>query len=216
MTTIQQAVIDILKRNPLFQDALAEGIANYSSLARKIQPLLEKQELKSASEGATVMALKRYYTTLSKQEAHYSVPPIRNMVVRSNLVEVAFENSANLTKVHKELLHEAAVHEDSFFNFAQGVFETTIIVHENLQARLEALTKNEKRLAVYKNLSAVSIRLPAHTADTPGLYYPFFKALALEGINFVELISVFSELTFLFEDHQIDRAFAIFKRLTKQ
>jgi aspartokinase len=51
------------------------------------------------------------------------------------------------------------------------------------------------------------------TVETPGVYYPILKALAWAGINFIEIISVSSELTIIFRDKDVDRAFSVIKGL---
>jgi len=56
--------------------------------------------------------------------------------------------------------------------------------------------------------------LPKASLNVPGVYYPILKALALEGISFVEVLSVNTEFGILFEDKDVNRAFSTIKKLT--
>lgn len=217
MITISQIVEDIVNRSDFLKEGLAEGIVNFSALARKIKPKIEEKLLFEVTEGSIIMALKRYSSFLKDKNIEINNPAkVKNITVRSNLVEYAFQISSRLNSIHKKLLAFAEKKEDPFVNFAQGVFETTLILSENLSLFFEELSKDENLIAKFEGLSSISIRLPIDTAITAGVYYPFFRALALEGINFIEIISVFSELTFVFKDQDVERAFAVLKSVAKR
>jgi hypothetical protein len=66
------------------------------------------------------------------------------------------------------------------------------------------------------DLSAISMRLPEHNAEIPGLYYHFFKRFAWEGITLYEVISTTNEFTVLVKDHIVDQAFSIIKNLKQK
>ena len=59
MRTISDSIRDIIRRSPYLAEGIADGIINYSGLARKLKPQLEEEHLKTFNEGALVMALKR-------------------------------------------------------------------------------------------------------------------------------------------------------------
>jgi hypothetical protein len=216
MRTITDSIRTILQKSPYLAEAVSEGIINYSALGRKLRPQLEEGHLKKFTEGAIVMALKRLRNaTPPKRSRIHVAATVRNITVRSNLVEYAFQNSRTLLKVQEKLLALAEKEEDTFVNFARGVFETAIIVSAPLEKKLQELTAAEACLKQFHRLSSVSIRFHPDTAHIPGIYYPFFQALAWHGINFIEIVSGFSELTFVFEDKEVDQAFAVIKNLTE-
>ena len=59
MVSISHVVEDIVKHRPYLSESLAAGIINVSSLARQLQPDVEKALLKEVNTGAIVMALNR-------------------------------------------------------------------------------------------------------------------------------------------------------------
>ena len=216
MRTITDSIRELLQRSPYLAEALSQGIINYSGLARQLKGQLEEEHLKKFTGGAIIMALKRLgkMTPSSRSQFHVS-QTVRNITVRSNLVEYAFQNSRTLLKIQEKLLAMTEKEEDTMVNFARGVFETAIIVSVPLEKKLQELTAAETCIKHFHRLSSISIRFHQDTAHIPGIYYPFFQALAWHGINFIEIISGFSELTFVFEDKEVDRAFAVIKGLTE-
>ena len=63
-------------------------------------------------------------------------------------------------------------------------------------------------------LSAITIILPKEAVFVPGVYYSVLKALAWEGINFVEVVSSYTELTIILQNSNVDRAFSVLKNLS--
>ena len=216
MRTITESVEAILRESPSLAEALAEGIVNYSSLARKLRPQLEEEHMKNFTEGAVVMALKRLEkataTTRSKLHAKGTV---RSITTQSNLVEYAFKNSLQLQKVQQKLLQAAGKEEESFVYFTRGTYNTALIVSESLEKLLLAETKCETSIKKFQGLSCISIRFQHDITDIPGVYYPFFQALAWRSINFVQIVPGFAELAFLLADKDVEKAYSVIKQLTQ-
>ena len=215
MRTISQAVEEIIQRSPFLAETIAEGIANNAQIARKIRPDVEKRLYEKVSEAAIAMALHR----MSKKAPQnlYSAKLVKKMndlTVRSNLVEFVCANSAALPHVLDVLSKSARNHKDTFLNFSRGLHESLIIVSKEFEAEVERALKGERQMRKLQNLSAITMRMPEESLTVPGMYYPILKALASESISFVEIMSVRTELSIIFDDADIDRAFSVLKRIT--
>lgn len=217
MITTADIVEKLITRYPLYGEAMAEGIVNYSELARKLKREVEELRMEPVTDGAIMMALKRHAVALKKKKPNVEfIHKVRNIMVRSNLAEMAFKKSPKLHKVHQEILKIAEGYDESFTDYSEGHSETTFVVSEALLPHLKKLTKGEEVIAEYTNLSSISIHLPDDTVNIPGVYYPFIKAFAWERINFVEIISHFTELNFIVADEDVERAFCVIKALAKR
>jgi len=73
--------------------------------------------------------------------------------------------------------------------------------------------KNETQTGLQDKLSAISVNLPKGNSKITGLYYQIFKRLAWENVTLYEVISTTNEFTILVEDHLVDKAFSVIKRL---
>ncbi len=214
MRTISQVVEDIIQRSPFLAETIAEGVANNAQIARTIRPDVEKKLYEKVSEASIAMALHRLQKRLKKPVfGEKMLKHIHDITVRSNLVEILFDNS-DATELLEEIVRAARKRKDTYVNFSRGLHESLLVVSTEFEAELAAVLKKQKNLRRKRGLSAVTIRLPEASLTMPGVYYPILKAIAWEGISFVEITSVDTELNILFEDKDVDRAFAVLKRIT--
>jgi aspartokinase len=215
--TITDLVEREVAKNPLYGEAMAEGIVNYSALSRKLKNDIENARMEPVTEGAINMALKRHAEELSAMRPNVEfVHKVRNITVRSDLAEMAFRNSPNLSRIHQKLLKKAEEFDQPFSYYSEGHAETTFVIADVLFPHLKILAQEEVCIGEFTNLSSISVRLPDETVQIPGVYYPFIKAFAWERINFIEIISHFTELNFVVEEKDVERAFAAIKRLSRK
>ncbi|OGG51587.1 hypothetical protein A3C18_01280 [Candidatus Kaiserbacteria bacterium RIFCSPHIGHO2_02_FULL_54_11b] len=215
MRTISQAVEEIIQRSPFLAEAISEGIANNAQIARKIRPDVEKRLYEKVSEAAIAMALHRMGKKAPKNiYSEKLIKQMNDLTVRSNLVEFVCVNSSALPHVLDVLSKSASQRKDTFLNFSRGLHESLIIVSKEFADEVAGALKGEKQTRRLDGLSAITMHLPEASLTVPGMYYPILKALAAEGISFVEIMSVRTELSIIFEDKEIDRAFAVLKRIT--
>lgn len=213
MISISDALNEIISSQPFIEEGLSRGIINYSAFAREIRPEIEKKLYKSVKEGAIVMALKRISERLIKDKHTKNKLNLTNLTVRSNLTELTFSNSESLIDKQRELFSQLSKEKDVFCAVSQGIRETTFISDSKAKSVIEKIFQTQIMLSVIKNVSSITIHLPKEAVDTPGVYYQILKMLAWEKINVVEVISTYSELTIIFEDKNVDKAFSALKKL---
>lgn len=215
MITISQVVEDIIRRSPFLAEALTENIANISSVARRIRPQVQKKLLEEVSEEAVAMALRRMGRKIKPTASGLKfLKDLNNITVRSNLVEFVFPNSTDITKIHQDVLKKIENKKDVFLNISRGLFESIIVISSDFEKDVEQILKNQNKVLKIEDLSSITIKLPEETITTPGVYYPILKALAWDGLNIIEVISIGSELSILFRSNDADRAFSVIKSLT--
>lgn len=213
MITIPETVEQIISASPFLEDALTEGIINYSALARKIKPEVERRLLKDVQTGAILMALRRLSKKFKPTNTLKKIIHSNNdLIVRSNLIEFVIPNTEFTIEMHKNLIKLAELEEQYFMTITEGVFETTIIASNDLYEQIKAILPPEKITTQLTNLSSITIHLPTSNLYVPGLYYFFLKALAWEGINIIEVVSSYTELTIVLENKDVDRAFSVLKK----
>lgn len=134
-------------------------------------------------------------------------------MVRSNLMEITVLNSEPLLVKQKQLLEQIKGRENYFLTITQGIYETTLVVSENLEQKVELIFEGEKIKSKFRNLSSITIQLPADAPRVPGIYSYILKSLAWEGINLVEVVSTCHEFTIILENQNTDRAFSALNQL---
>lgn len=212
MISVSQAVEDMVKNNPFLGDALAKGIINNSSLARIIKPQIEETLFKDVQEGSIVVALNRLSKKFRKIEVGQNkLQGLGDLAVRSNLVDHTFLNSPTLGSAQNNLLERVADKKDVFVTISHGINQVTVIASQALEIDIKEIFKNETSVCNLENLSSLTIKIPIEATKIPGVLYSILKILAWEGINLIEFISTFTELTLVMENKDIDKAFSAIK-----
>lgn len=218
MATIPEIVEELIRKSPFIEEALADGLINVSSLARKLKPEINERLGKGVNEGAIIMAINRlepgtYQKLQTKINNFFS--SVGDIIVRSNLSEHTYLNSPSVFQKQAELLKLASKQKESFCTFSQGVYESTIIVSSDIVEELEKLMKTEKCISSIAGLSSITLKLPKENIQISGIYYFILKRLAWESINIVEIISTTHEFTLVVKDVDVDSAFSIMMKLKK-
>ncbi len=215
MSTIPQVAIKIIKSQPYLAEALVEGLINISSLARKIQPQVEREVGKTIKLGALVMALNRLMPRLEESEGIKSseIAKIEDISVRSNLVSISYRNTDVLLKKHADLINCIRENQECYYTFKQSVFKSNIIVSATLKDKIGAIFEGETVLDSSENLSAVILRLPKDKNQV-GLYYFILRKIAWAGINVEEVVSITNEITLVVKDYDIDKTFSVLKSVS--
>lgn len=208
MISTAEVVQAIVRASPLLEDGLGKGIISYSALSRDIRPQIEKKLFKSVSRGSIVMALKRVSRDLKRKQRKISqAMNLSGLTVRSNLVELTYANSDTMSDKPKQVFSICEKRKDVFCSLSQGVRETMIVASEEIKDEIINIFKQERLLASINNISAITILLNKASIHTQGVYYSVLKILAWNNINIIDVISTYSELTIMFENNDIDRAF---------
>lgn len=214
MISISESVEKVISRSRYLSEAISKGIINFSALARYIRPEIEEMTHKDVSEAALIMALNRLSDHIKphyKSNEIFEAPP--DMMVRSNLAELTVANSVNMNEKYPLLLKLIDTQGKNFLTITEGVYESTIIASRDLKDEVVKILDGETIVAEFNNLSSITIRLPKSSIHTPGIFYFFIKSLAWEGINIIEIVSAHLELTLIFDEKDVNKAFSILQSL---
>lgn len=215
MITLAEVIAELINESPFIQEGIAEGIINYSALARKFHPEVEKRFDKEVQQGAIVMALKRMAHKINASEledqAKEYIRHMGDILVRSDLVDFAYKNSPSLIKAQKDLLELVQNSGSELFHASsKGMHETNIITSKSFAPKVKELFFNEKMLSEITDLAAVTMRMPiTYDKDAPGVFYHILKTLAWNKINVVEFISTKHEFSIIIEKEEINHTFKL-------
>lgn len=67
-------------------------------------------------------------------------------------------------------------------------------------------------LAKYHKLTSISVRMPIEAMEEPGVFAPFVETLSWKNICIYQLISLFTEVTFVISDKDADMALNAIQR----
>jgi hypothetical protein len=216
MKKLAEIVEEEIKRSPFLMESLREGLINISALARKIQKPVEKIIGKGVQTNAIIMSINRLPIQVEqKQEPNLVrfISKLRDVRVRSNIVDYTFVSSGTLIHAQTSLLVRAAELPKSFHSISQGVTETTILVDESLENDLIHIFRKEKCIERERDLTVLTFLLPAENRVLYGFYYFILREFAWNGINLVEIISTSNEFTLVISTKDLEAAFKVLSTL---
>lgn len=214
MITVSESCEIIINRSRYLTEAISKNLINISSLARYMKPEVEEILQKKVSYPSLIMALNRLSRRIKPKYVFKNIfKNAPELIVRSNLIQITIANSPSLIKKCASLLETFGAKNKYFFTITQGIFETTIIVSQDLKAEIKNFLKGEVITGEFNDLSSITIQLPKESILAPGIFNFFLKSLAWEGVNIIEIVSSHLELNIIVDKKETNRAFSIIQSL---
>ncbi len=213
MIKVADTVRSIVNSSEVARSALSEGYLNLSAYGKKIQREVSRQARKPVQIGTIVVALSRLAKTIEKSKR--IVPPVEitSLSVKTGLAEIAFDK----TKTNRERLQQLYQDKDflsaDFFTVTSGNAEIAVVCPMHLQKAVRRYFGNQKPKLELDNLAGLTLRFDESYINIPNQTFALVRPLALKRINIVEVISTFTELTFLLYQKDLQEAFATFTEL---
>ncbi len=201
MIKVSDCVKEIIESSETALNAINLGILNYSAYAEKIHKEVEAMAKKEVQFGTIVVALSRLASSYKKQHTILPKIVIDNLSIKAPLIEFTLiKNKRNL-----ELLRQ--LYDEDFLTITSGVSEITIIASEAQRETISKAFNKKDVIAIISNLVALSVKFNQAYVYEPNLIYAILRTLALKRINIIEIISTYTELTFIVEEKDMEKAF---------
>ncbi|MBT4823930.1 hypothetical protein HN695_01015 [Candidatus Woesearchaeota archaeon] len=217
MVTIARTVEKIIERKPFLQEALIRGIVNVAALAEEITSEVEQEMGQKVKFSAVMMAIRRLGEKLEKTVINrVKFDKSTDVSLRSDLYEITLKKIPGVqTKISKlyELINSK---ENDILTVTQGFHEITLITNKRNKEKIKKIFKKEEIKSEIEDLASVTINIPPEAIESVGLFYIATKALTWENINAIEVVSTFTELTFIIKENSAAKAFDVLKRLIRE
>jgi len=231
--SVPQAVMEILSSNNLYLQALQSGIANYTALAQRIKPEIEKLTASNVNTGTIVVAIKRLVDNLHKEEEieNNSTPDNNQsaiiegvrMSLTGSIMDVDFNESEFDQLSH--LLDEIF---DKRSNFSYNLFQSNKqirLLAEDVEEFRNLVSIASKKLdgRIKERLSKITITIPPHSEEDmdPNAYSNFISLVSDIIYNSrIKLEDAFftpNEIVLVLEDKDAARAYELIStKITKR
>lgn len=204
MLKVSDIVADLIKSDELALESMRAGFLNLSAYADKIQSQVENATFKEVQKGTVVVALSRLAKDAARQSQLKPEVKVKNLKLTSSLACVSYEKTPDLQR-KIAVLHPFQIASTDLFAISEGVTEITLICSEN---SLDEIIKKIKApiKSQFSDLVAITLQLPEHYSQTPNVYFVLLNALAAKRINLVEIVSTYSEISFLVNKRDMEEA----------
>lgn len=219
MDRLSKIIDKLVNQSPFIQEAIAEGLINISSLARKLNPEIQKIMGKEISDSAIIMAIKRMPPGPNQKielKIKNFMRELGDLIVRSNLIKYTYKNYVGISQDQAKFLAQIKDITDNFYTVSRGVSETTIITNAAFSDKIDKMFQQESLISELGNLSAITMKLPAINTEISGVYYYLLKKIAWEGINLAEVISTTNEFTVVVDTKIVSHTFSVLMDLKSE
>lgn len=215
MIKISEIVKTILYGDEVALYAISSGILNLSAYANTIKREVSARTKKPVKNSSIVVSLSRIAKTVKKQVPLLPLLKIDNISAKSGLVEITFDKNEHNRKLLNSLYAKPEFAQADFFTVTQGINEISIIVSEHLKKAVFAGFKEQKPKFFLDKLAGLTVSFGKEYITTPNTTYGFTRILAVRRINIVEVVSTYTEITFILAEKDLQLAFGLMSALFK-
>jgi len=216
MTTIAAAVRNIIKENPFLEEALHLGLVKHSALALHLQDKVERWVDRKVKFSTINIAVRRFAEHLySRKHKSFGFSKDSDITLRSDLCEITVFKLGETSRSLERLYSMINLRDGDFLTVTQGMNEITIVINsKHLKKAKELFSKNLK--SIIEGLGILSIKMDEKAIETPGLFYLATRALMWNSVNIIDIISTFTEMTFVLRERDLSKSFDILSELIRE
>ena len=207
MVTIAHLVKKYIDSMPFLQEAMSREIISYGNLSDELQPSIEKEMGKKVKTSAVIMALRRYAESLKFTKKKEKFDFSSEIIMKTGLIDIAVLKSQKLFNLLDKLYRIVDYEKGEILNIIQGTNEVAVITNNKYEKKVIDILKDEKIINVEKNLVSISMSYSREFIHTPGIIFAVVRKLSWENINIYEIVSTFTELTFIIHKKDLTKAY---------
>jgi hypothetical protein len=165
--SVPQAVKEILPSNNLYFQALLSGIANYTALAQKIKPEVERLTASGVNTGTIVLAIKRIVEGMQKEEGLDNKSNLRDMFpiegvrmsLTGSMMDIDFNESKfeRISDIFDEIFDKEISHN---YNVFQTDKQIRLLAEDIQEIRNIIISGSKFDGSIKGGLSKITITLP--------------------------------------------------------
>lgn len=214
MITVTDATRSILLEDDIALQALHMGLLNLSAYAEQILPIVEEKTLKEVKKGTIVVALTRIAEEINDSASLRPKVILDDLSIRSPLCDISFNKTESTRQKVATLYQSIEVDENAFFTITQSMSEITIVAPQLLLDDIQDHF-GEKPKAVYKDRVGITVRFSKDFLPIPNVLYTIQATLAVHRINFTEVISTYTEFSFIIEKEHLEVATQVLQKFMR-
>lgn len=218
MTNIGQSVSKTVKEiilNDIFLQASIRGqYCNYSAIARRIKPLVDKKIGYDSDIQSIVTALKRLKLSLTFSPKNVKmVLADSNLSVRTGVAKITVEKTRTTTIKFSELIRKYI---NSIIHVSIGSTAITIIMDEMYAEDALELFERSTVLENKRNLAAIIVTSTPEITDVPGCAISIYERLFSAGINIEDTTSSYTDTIIILKNEDVGKAFETLNELINE
>ncbi|MCS7107414.1 MAG: ACT domain-containing protein [Acidilobaceae archaeon] len=213
---VSNMVRGLVLSRPFVKSCLADGIVNYSALARLFADELEKRGV-SASQAAIKMSLIRVREEIMEEEKKLRVK--LKHVIGSSVIQL--QSDLTVITVHKQRVLEKLAEitkimkSARFLQLLQGVSSFTLIISSEDKEKIIQLLGPDSIIETRDDQVALVLISPKEILETPGVIALVSSTLYENDINISQIVSCYNDTIILVDSAKASEAYRALETLIK-
>lgn len=212
--TISKTVKEIILNDIFLQASIRGQYCNYSAIARRIKPLVDKRVGYNTDIQSIVTALKRLKPSLTFSPKNVKmVLADSNLSVRTGVAKITVEKTRTTTIKFSELIRKYI---NSMIHVSIGSTAITIIMDEIYSGEVLELFERSTILENKGNLAAIIVTSTPEITDVPGCAISIYERLFSTGINIEDTTSSYTDTIIILKNEDVGKAFETLNELINE
>jgi hypothetical protein len=216
MVTVSNITQKLINDNVLFQESIAIGIANFTSLAKHIKPDVEKIYGEKAKLSTITRAIQRYSEKVHKKQKQFKFNFFKAIKLDSDVIYIVVHESPKVLDKIRRIYDEIDFDKGAIFNILQGNCEIAIITNEEYKDPLLDFLSDEKITHIVEDHDSISLIYSKDYSFIPGLIYNISRNIAWENISVLTWLHTPKELTLIVHEDDATKCYNILHKLQKK
>jgi len=213
LTSVSQAVAEVLMGDPVLRQCIARRVVNYRRLARVLQPAVSRVLGREVPVDTIKVALLRYSRTVGEEggvrREVLEVLARSSVELRTDITIVIVRSAAlsYLARLLPRLLSGAR-----FVAIMQSALAATLVLdHATAEELLKEVGEGDI-IEVQRGQAAIVIVSPREIMRVPGVIAYVASVLSQHGVNIVHIESCYTDTVIVVSKEDLERAFTLIVR----
>jgi hypothetical protein len=205
--SVPHAVKQIISSNTLFFQSLSSGIANYTALAQKIKPQVEKLTKSEVNINTLVVAIKRFADSLDESDYKYPVFDGVRMTLTGSIIDIDFNETDEVYRVLDEIFELG-----SGYNMFRSNKQIRLFAEDIEEIRNVFKSSNERATGEIKDgLSKITITVQSDKENTYEVLSIVFSILHNNRIPLYNAFFSQNEIILILSMNDAAKAFEVIR-----
>lgn len=213
MSSVSQAVTEVVSGDPILRQCVVRGIVNYRKLAKMLQPMVSQILGKEIPIDTIKVALLRYTSRVGGEKSVKK--EVLDVIARSS---VELRTDITIIVVRSTAINYIAqllakiVSKARFMAVMQSVVATTMVVDKDSAEEILKSVKKDDVIEVQRDQAAVVIVSPEEIMNVPGVLAYIANVLSQNNINIVHIESCYTDTIIIVSKNDLEKAFSTIMR----
>jgi len=214
--SLSKEIRSLIERDPYVKNTLADGLINYSALARTLVPKVKQKLNREVKEESVIVAIKRYADEIngkSEKNDYLEILGKSTISMQDDVCYALLRRDDEVLKELENVLNKRDWHQGEVRIIVDGPSRVVVVLKTpRMNSFVENL--NDEMVECSENNSLITMRQPMESKSTYGVIAEIASILSKNGIS-IELVSAPPDLHFVVSEKDSEAAYTILRELIK-